>query len=124
PLAEETPPTGIGRTAEPDAAASTAAATFPPTGATSSGALPAATDPTGSEDRNEESEETPRQHPYTWRHMAVLVAVAFVLGMLIMMVLYVRDGEAADDPEGSASSVGSETAASADLHPIPDPTGD
>ncbi|WP_182111521.1 hypothetical protein [Actinotalea sp. JY-7876] len=37
-------------------------------------------------DHEDATPEPPRAHPYTWLHMIVLVAVAFVLGMLIFMV--------------------------------------
>ena len=42
---------------------------------------------------NDEDEEM--RHPYTWLHMIALVAVAFILGMLVFMVIMQDDGDSA-----------------------------
>ncbi len=45
-------------------------------------------------DEDDDDDDAVR-HPYTWLHMIALVAVAFILGMLVFMVVMQDDGDAA-----------------------------
>ncbi|MDO8120189.1 hypothetical protein Q6346_02530, partial [Isoptericola sp. b490] len=57
------------------------------------------------EDPPEPEDEEWHARPYSWVHWVALIAVAFVLGMLIIMVI-TRDGSAAPNGAAAASWVG------------------
>jgi len=63
--------------------------------------------PYDEDDLDDEDDDEPgrRIHPYTWLHVLILAAVAFVLGFLIML-LYIRTRGADGAAEAAAAVSG------------------